>query len=214
MPSSVQDLLASAGLTWHSVTPWGSVPPLERPGLYLVSTSADPRATRGPAQCQVSQDRVQELLDARPALTVAGMPADREKLTAAVRAMWPAGETVLYVGLAGTSVAYRVSRYDATRLGARAPHAGGWPIKLLGDLSSLHVHVAAARSEPGHAERAVLEAFMAGVSPAARAQLSDPELPLPFANLELTRGRRKRHRIGGAVPPKPRPGAPVRSAKR
>lgn len=67
---------------------------------------------------------------------------------------------------------------------------------MLADLDSLHVHVAAA-ADPDAAETCALRAFMAGVGLAARSALSDPTLPLPFANLELTKGVRKRHGIQG-----------------
>lgn len=134
-------------------------------------------------------------------MTVAGVPATPERLAGALEGMWPAGETVIYIGLAGTSVAHRVGQYYSTPLGARAPHAGGWPIKMLADIDRLHVHVAAVE-DPAAAEEAMLRAFMSGVSPASRAALFDPSLPLPFANLQLTRGMRKRHGIEGAKQPR------------
>lgn len=199
MPSSVQHLLASAGLTWHSVSPWGTRPRLERPGVYLLSTSEDRDAVDGLATSRLSQERLRELAAARPEIAVAGRPGTVERLVAALEAMWPSGETVVYIGLAGTSVAHRVGQYYSTPLGARAPHAGGWPIKTLADLDRLHVHVAAAE-DPARAEEMLLRTFMSGVFPASRDALSDPSLPLPFANLQLTSGMRKRHGIEGAKP--------------
>lgn len=197
MASSVARLFASAGLAWHSFTPWGTLPRLSAPGLYAVSTSADPSAVDAPSTRRLSDARIDDLLTARPEMMVGGLPADARRLAEALLAMWPEGETVLYIGLAGTSVSYRVGQYYATPLGARAPHAGGWPIKMHADLASLFVHVARAE-EPEVAEVTVLRAFMAGVDPASAAALSDPSMPLPFANLELTKGTRKRHQIRGA----------------
>lgn len=201
MPSSVQHLLASADLTWHSAAPWGDRPNLDAPGVYLASTSSDPSVSEVPAHARWSEDRIAALLTVRPEMTVGGLPATPERLAGALQAMWPQGENVLYIGLAGTSVADRVGKYYTTPLGARSPHAGGWPLKMLADLDSLYVHVAAAQ-HPTEAEEAALTAFMAGVSPQARAALSDPSLPLPFANLELTKGLRKRHGIRGAKQPR------------
>jgi hypothetical protein len=201
MPSSVLDLLSAAGADWHSSSRWGSRPVLEKPGLYLVTTSSDAEATEGSDVCHVSPRRIEELLARRPEMTVAGQTTDSSLLDGALRAMFPVGETILYVGLAGSSVAHRVGQYYSTRIGARAPHAGGWPLKMLADLHHLHVHVAAA-SDPGSAEEAALRAFMAGVTDRARSRLCDPALPLPFANLELTKGLRKRHGIAGAKEPR------------
>lgn len=205
MPSSVGDLLSSAGLIWHSVTPWGTRLTLDRPGVYLVSTSVDRRAVDGPPACSLSPERLLELIAARPEITVAGTPATVERLAAALEAMWPSGETVIYIGLAGTSVAHRVNQYYSTPLGARAPHAGGWPIKTLAAPNRLHVHVAAAE-DPAQAEETMLRSFISDIAPSGRAALSDPSLPLPFANLQLTSGMRKRHGIEGAkqsrLPPK------------
>lgn len=197
----MQHLLSSAGLVWHSATRWGVRPNLNMPGVYLVSTCLEPTAVEGPDPCRLSGDRVSDLLAVRPEMTVEGTPATSERLAAALRRMCPEGESVLYIGLAGTCVADRVRKYYSTRLGARSPHAGGWPIKMLADLDNLYVHVAAAK-QPAVAEAAALTAFMAGISPSARAALSDPSLPLPFANLELSKGLRKRHGIAGAKEPR------------
>jgi hypothetical protein len=68
---------------------------------------------------------------------------------------------------------------------------------MLANLAGLHVHVAAA-VDPDAAELAALRAFVAGVAPEDRLHLSDPDLPLPFANSQLTNGQRKRHGISGA----------------
>ncbi len=191
----VSALLQCAGLVHGGSTPWGTPPSLTEPGVYLVSTSPDPNAVHGPAECPVSSERVAELLETRSQLTVHGRRGTNESLTEALRGMWPAGETVLYIGLAGKSVARRVGQFYVTPLGARSPHAGGYPLKLLGNLGELHVHVATT-PDPGKAELSLLEAFMAGVSGSARRDLVDPSLPLPFANLQLgERGPRKTHGI-------------------
>jgi hypothetical protein len=129
---------------------------------------------------------------ARPEIAVNGVPANSAALSAAVERMWVPGETVLYVGLAGTSVAHRVAQYYSTRLGARSPHAGGWPIKVLADLDRLYVHVAETDA-PDDAEVAALTAFMNCIQQTTRAILCDPALPLPFANLQLSEGVRKHH---------------------
>jgi hypothetical protein len=144
---------------------------LVEPGVYLVSTPKDPDTVNGPSTCLFSESRVTELLLVRPGIKVAGAPADVGSLLRALRALWPEGESVLCVGLAERSVARRVGQYFSTPIGARRPHAGGWPIKMLADLGDLHLHVAAADA-PGAAEEAALRAFMVGVTDHARARRS------------------------------------------
>jgi hypothetical protein len=114
--------------------------------------------------------------------------------------MWVPNEPILYVGRASTSIADRVNAYYRTRLGARAPHAGGWPLKTLSNLDGLSVHVAPT-DDPAAAETAMIDAFVAGVPKPTSDLLVDPALPLPFANLEDGRGRRKAHGIRGARAP-------------
>src|SRR4030065_708843 len=62
---------------------------------------------------------------------------------------WGPDEVVVYIGRAGprrhvtvSELSDRVEEYYTTRLGARSPHAGGWPLKTLANLGSLYVHYA------------------------------------------------------------------------
>lgn len=119
-------------------------------------------------------------------------------MTARLASMWLPDETVVYVGLAGTSVASRVAAYYNTPLGARKPHAGGWPIKTLKIIDQLWVHFAPCR-DPAGAEATMLCAFAAAVSDEARRNLHDPAVPIPFANLEISKSEQKKHGIRGAL---------------
>ncbi len=87
----------------------------------------------------------------------------------------------------------------ATRLGARSPHAGGWPLKTLAVLDELHVHYAYC-DRVRDVERAMLDAFAAAISPSTRAALPGG-VALPFANL-VGGGRRQPHGITGAKAPR------------
>lgn len=216
MPTPVSALLQAAGLQPHSCTGWGIPPTLDQPGVYLVTNTASGLTEHPPPAYEPSEARLLELLRARPELTVHGRRPTVKALSAALRAMWVDGETVLYIGLASRSVRSRVTQYYGTPLGARSPHAGGWPIKTLAGLASLHVHVSPSE-DPEGAERAMLDAFMAGVPAPVRAALSDPDLPLPFANLQFGQGIRKRHGIYGARalrvhPQQPQPMSPIADA--
>ena len=111
------------------------------------------------------------------------------------------GEAVLCDGKAGTRVRSRVGQYDRTRLGARSPHAGGWPLKTLASLGRLQVHTARC-DDPGKAEAAILAAFMCAVSEHVGPNLRDPSMPLPFANPEDRTARAKPHCRRGASGPR------------
>jgi hypothetical protein len=67
-----------------------------------------------------------------------------------------------------------VGDYYKTPLGARRPHAGGWPLKTLSILSELCVHYAPC-ADPNAAELTMLDAFIGGVSASSRAALRDPK---------------------------------------
>jgi hypothetical protein len=71
----------------------------------------------------------------------------------------------------------------------------------MGDLNQAWVHFGEC-TDAKRAEREMLEAFMAAVTLKSRVAALDPELPLPYANLEIvdSAGRRriKRHGITGA----------------
>jgi hypothetical protein len=143
---------------------------------------------------------VDELLAVRPELRIDGTLPDRDELAARLVQLWLVDEVAVYIGLAGTSLRKRVGDYYRTPLGARRPHAGGWPLKTLSVLPELTVHWASCL-DPGTAELQLLDHFIAGVSQAARPKLADSDLPIPFANLERAKGQAKKHGITGAREP-------------
>lgn len=200
--TSVSDLLKSAGLRLAGLARWGRPPGLAAPGVYLVATTPNPDESRGAITASIDPLAVRSLLAARPEATVGGTAATEASMTDRLKALWVPGEPVVYIGLAGTSVAHRVKQYYRTALGARAPHAGGWPIKLLADLDQLWVHYAAA-DELGEAEAALLQAFADGVDAATVAKLHDATVVLPFANLQRSPGVVKAHGFSGVKAPRP-----------
>ena len=202
MPSTVTDLLDAAGLELAETVRWGSSPRLNQPGVYIVSLDSEPN---GQACSQpiapIDPQAVLALLAARPELRVDGKRPTTDALTERSASFWLPDETIVYAGLASSSVASRVRQYYRTLLGARSPHAGGWFLKTLSNLNELHVHCAAA-VDSNDAESAMLRAFVENVSDAAKRSVADQERPLPFANLEWPRGVRKLHGITGARAPR------------
>jgi hypothetical protein len=198
MPSTVNSLFAAAGLLPTEIVKWGQPPRLDAPGVYVVSLSEEAgESAEALAECPVYSTAVSAWLTARPELQLDGVRPDVDRLAARLARFWFPDEVVLYVGLAGTSVRQRVKQYYSTPLGARRPHAGGHFLKTLSSLNELWVHCAATEA-PDAAEDAMLRAFVAGVSATSGNSLHDPTLPIPFANLEWPRGRRKLHGITGS----------------
>jgi hypothetical protein len=204
MPSTVSEIFSAAGLHLAGSQPWGTPIPESGPGVYIVGLSADPDdISAALPDAPIDPALTQELLDVRPELRLDGLRPDAQLLAARLAAFWLPDEVILYIGLAGTSVCNRVGAYYRSPLGARRPHSGGWFLKTLTNLEALHVHHAPC-ADPVQAEHQMLAAFSAGVSPDSAARLHDPELPIPYANLEWPRTRRKDHGITGARGPRPR----------
>lgn len=202
MPSTVADVFAAAGLSPDHVVRWATPLPEPRQGVYVVSlTERTNSVADARPECPLSLDALEGLLAVRPELRVDGVRPSRADLAERLSRMWLGDEVIAYIGLAGTSLHDRVGAYYSTPLGARRPHAGGWPLKTLGVLRELWVHFAVC-ADPGDAEHRMLGAFQEGVSPSSLAMLHDPNLPLPFANLEWAKGQRKAHGISGAREPR------------
>jgi hypothetical protein len=125
-----------------------------------------------------------------PSLRVDGKAPSTTELARRLSSFWIAGETVLYVGLAGTSIRKRVGQYYRTALGNPGPHAGGHWIKTLSALDEMRVWWARS-PEPHHTEGRLLVSF-ADRHPGA----------LPFANRQGPAGSRKAHGITGSTLPR------------
>lgn len=198
MPSTVAGLLEQTGLSHGGCVRWNSPVPSQRPGVYLISLTADPEALAAAiARCPLRPAAIQELLRVSPGVQLDCRVPSAGDLAQRISAFWLPDEVVLYIGLASTSLRKRVRQYYKTPIGASKPHAGGWFLKTLSNLDDLHVHYAEC-SEQAVCEDRLLQAFSRSVSTSTRASLHDAERPMPFANLEWPRGTRKRHGITGA----------------
>jgi hypothetical protein len=169
--------------------------------VYLVALDDSPDTRSATlVEAPISRERVAELLRVRPELRVDGSRPTNAELMDRLRGLWPPHETVLYIGLAGTSLKSRVGQYYSTRLGARRPHAGGWPLKTLANLDELTVHYATTDA-PVEAEHALMKAFAKSVDREDLSLLHDPAHAYPYGNLDGPDGR-KAHGITGAREPR------------
>lgn len=155
MPSTVGSLFAAASAKPQGTVRWrqGIPPPRgggSGRGIYVVSlTPATDRLDGTLPTCPISTAAVRALLEARPELRLDGGRPDVTHLGERLASFWCPDEVVLYVGRAGprkrvmvSELADRVTEYCTTPLGARSPHAGGWPLKTLANLNEVYVHFA------------------------------------------------------------------------
>jgi hypothetical protein len=195
MPSAVSDIFAAANLTPAGCVDWGKAVPEFAPGVYVVALTDESDSVDAALPICPLDEAALAVLLARPQLRVDDRPPTREMLAVRLAALWLPDEVVVYIGLSSRPLATRVHEYYITRLGARSPHAGGWPLKTLA--TSLYVHYAPAPSF-APAEQAMLDAFAGATSDETRARLHDSARPIPFANLRWLGHGRKRHGIDGA----------------
>ena len=201
MPSTVADVFRAADLEPEGAVRWGEPVPEAGPGVYVIALTDDPDSfAEARAEAPISPDAVDELLRARSELRLEGARPNRDELAGRLSELWLGDEAIVYIGRA-TSLGHRIGAYYRTRLGARRPHAGGWPLKTLGVLDELWVHYAPC-ADPRAAEHRMLGAFQEQASPASRAAVERFGPPLPFANLEWGTGERRTHGITGAREPR------------
>lgn len=131
--SSAASLLRAVGLVPQGPGAWGSRVPCDAPGVYVIET---PELF---ARAPLDHAAIAGWLARVPTLRLDGVHPTAEQLADRLGAFWIAGETVVYVGLAGTSIAKRVRQFYRTALGDPRPHAGGHWLKTLAVLDRLHV---------------------------------------------------------------------------
>ena len=119
-----------------------------------------------------------------PSLRLDRARPDVAELADMLARFWLPDETVLYIGKAGTSLRSRVGQLYRHVLGEPKPHCGGSWMKATSVLTTCTVFWACTKT-PEDDETVLLREFMARVSDDSRRSLQDPELPLPFANLEF-----------------------------
>ncbi|VXB42174.1 conserved hypothetical protein [Pseudoclavibacter sp. 8L] len=210
--TSVQELFTHSGAVYAGAVKWGSEVPLTKPGVYVVSTTQNPDDANGLEACPLDAGSVAALLERHPGAMINGQVTDLLNLVERLQLMWPVGEPVVYIGLAGGSVRARVAQFYSTPIGARAPHAGGWPVKML-EPQRLWVHYGQTMN-PDAAETTMVDYFVHGIPAEARQALVDPDAPLPFANLRFPAGRKKRHGLDGVKTTRSKPQPPVSTRPR
>lgn len=178
---SAARLLRDTDLRPEGPVGWGESVGFGSPGVYVIEV---PEAT---ATAPIDEAAVRAWAERVPSLRLDGARPTSRELTARLAKFWVPGESVVYIGLAGTSVGKRVRQFYRTPLGDRRPHAGGHWVRTLACRDDLLVWWAAA-DDPTEAEDALLGSFASRHGGA-----------LPFANRQSAGGARKPHGISGSV---------------
>ena len=190
---SVRSVFDAASCRPLGVVRWGEAVGLDRPGVYVVASSAE-LDEAGPEAPWLSQSAVEALLASRPDLALDGTHPTAEQLGWRLWTMGIPGAAVFYIGAADRSVAKRVDEMYRTPVGADKPHPDGWPLKLLANLDEMYVWFAAA-NDPRATASAMLDAFVVGTRTASLDQHCDPFVPIPYGNSRGGGGQVKRHGI-------------------
>ena len=183
MAFSAVELLRETDLVPAGPVTWGARVPCRVPGVYVIETR-DPLET-APLDAHAIAAWIERVSSLRVDGVRPSVPALAERLAS----FWIPNEPVVYIGLAGTSVATRVGQFYRTPLGDAGPHAGGHWLKTLAGLDSIRVWWATT-DEPAAMEDALLTAF---------ARCHGGGLVLPFANRQTAGGVKKAHGITGST---------------
>ncbi len=193
---SASALLRAVGLLPDGPAVWGRALPPTGAGVFVVEIASPlPAAPLELTRIGKWLERLDDLRLDR------GRPTSKA-LAARLAAFWLPSEPVLYVGSSENSVSRRVAALLATPLGDRRPHSGGHWLHALRMPAGTRIWWSATPAVEEY-EDALLTAFAAGVSDAARAALHDPDTVLPFANLRRPTGERKRTGLTGSLLPEP-----------
>ena len=183
MASSAVELLREARLGPAGPVTWWTRVPCRVPGVYVIETP-DPLE-----EAPLDVSAIAAWTERVTSLRVDGMRPSVAVLAQRLGSFWIPNERVVYVGLAGTSVASRVGQFYRTPLGNPRPHAGGHWLKTLSGLETFRVWWAET-GDPATAENALLKAF---------ALRHGGGLVLPFANRQTASGAKKPHGITGST---------------
>ena len=223
VPSPVGEIFAAVSVARTGFVSWNTrVPPPSTSidtGVYVVALTDELNSLESARPvCPLSKAALVELLEARRELNLDRARPDAERLGERLASFWCPDEVIIYIGSAGprqrikvSALSDRVAEYYSTPLGARSPHAGGWPLKTLSNLSDLYVHYAYC-GDVLTKERLMLKTFADGLSTETRSALHDATAVMPFANLRDADGVRKAHGIKGARAPQLRSRSLRRSA--
>lgn len=200
MATTINALLKTAGLDPRQLktAKWGQPLDSNSIGIYIISTCGQPDQNSNLYdQAPIDENTLRFWLSKVPSFQIDKAPNPTiNDLKKRLSGFWFPDENIVYIGQteSGGGLRSRVNQYYRTELGERKPHTGGNWIKTLNILNQLFVHYIDDKTPPATEEN-LLHVFVKQVSDKTKNKLVDPLLPIPFANLELEKGNRKRHGI-------------------
>lgn len=196
------ELMRTLGLLVDGPVRWGKQVRSRAPGVFVVELPG------GRPVAPIDDRSLSRWLERVPGLLVDGEPATNRTLVRRLAEFWLPDEPVLYVGRSTRALGGRVASLYATPLGDVRPHPGGHWLKTLWPLDELTVWWAETDAGEEY-EDALLSAVGARVEPAVAEASPDPDVILPFANLQTATGTAKRHGIEGSLREPPEIAAPT-----
>ncbi len=194
------EIFSSAGAVLLGSCRWNTPVPSQEHGVYVVSMHRRPENGDGLATAPIDYGALEGWLDRCPGLALDSGRPDIDELAAHLATWWLPNTSILYIGKAETqSLRKRVGQYHKTPLGAPRPQGGGYWLKTLGLLGDLYLHYSEVASDvsAGGIEDDLLNAFLSLYSAVPETH-PEPDLPLPWANLQVERPpprRRRDHRL-------------------
>jgi len=186
---AASDLIRAVGLLPDGPVLWGRPVRSGRPGVYLVELPAP--LTSAPLDLA----RVGKWLERATDLLLEGDRPTSKALQARLAREWLADATVVFIGSATASLAERVADLQRTPAGDERPCGDGLRLLLLRGIETCRVWWAETDA-PEEYEDALLDAFAAGVAPAAAAALGG--FVAPFGVLRRPTGEARPTGITGA----------------
>jgi transcription elongation factor GreA len=184
------DLLRGVGLIADGPVIWGRRVRSARPGVYLIE--APTAAERAPLDLAL----VGKWLERATELLLDGARPTSKELLARVARDWLPGQTVLFIGSAGESLADRVAALQATPPGSPLPRPDGLRLHLLRGVETCRVWWAETEA-PEEYEDALLDAFAAAVG--HQPATAGGGFMAPFAVLRRPTGEERPTGISGAL---------------
>ena len=199
MPTTIAILENEFDLSAFKRVSWGESITTNGEGVYIVSLSDNPKINSGlQADAPISTQIIKHWLEKTGGFRLDGKSTHNSSdVIQRIAQFWLPDESILYIGKApkranGNGLRNRVNEYYKTEYGEKRPHAGGHWIKALSILEESFVYYTVC-SDPGKVEEELLNYFCKNTSKTTRKIIRDPELALPFANLQLKPGQIKHH---------------------
>lgn len=201
MPTTVQNLFREFNISTFVKIPWARKFKDDEQGVYIISTSDNENYNLGITPAPTFSDaKFRDWIAKHPKLRIDNNLPSVQLLKARLSEFWLPDENILYIGKAekrksGDGLGCRICEFYHQDMGNSA-HSGGHWIKSLSNLINTTIYYCYS-TKPKDLEEEMLIYFMKNVSEETLCQLRDKNYPLPFANLELRKGKRKVHGLKG-----------------